>query len=151
MARRRRAPDRPKSWMTRGLERAERPSFEPVLPRAAIQKDCLTLQAVSALRRNSLFRSDAETQVMHGDLNLDGTTDWLDWHILRANHPQGGNRNLTTLAGPGIPEPSTQVMLIAALVTALASRRCCPRDGGHLRPESSGSPAAAAGCQSTRT
>ena len=65
-ASRRRAPDRRRPWTTRGLQRAERPSFEPVPPRAALQEHCPTLQsnpksitAPSLLRdlRNLLVRA----------------------------------------------------------------------------------------------
>jgi hypothetical protein len=47
-ARRRRAPDRRKSWTTRRLQRGERPSFAPVLPRVAY-KSIADIARVTAL------------------------------------------------------------------------------------------------------
>lgn len=71
---------------------------------------------VSALIRGwrTTGHPDARSQIMHGDLNLDGTTDWLDWHILRTNHPGGSNLSLGAAGGP-VPEPSTVAMLAAVL------------------------------------
>ena len=41
-----------------------------------------------------------QEQVMHGDLNLDGTTDLADWHLFRVGF------NMSSNAGLLVPEPS---------------------------------------------
>ena len=62
-----------------------------------------------------------EEQIMNGDLNLDGMTDFADWQILRVNHENSGNIDLVALLA--VPEPTSLVSLVAcALVLGGATR-----------------------------
>ena len=54
-----------------------------------------------------------------GDLNLDGTVNFADWHILRANHPNGANLDLASL----VPEPHYGVIFVGGLLPILTFRR----------------------------
>ncbi|MCA9258749.1 MAG: PEP-CTERM sorting domain-containing protein, partial [Planctomycetales bacterium] len=55
----------------------------------------------------------------NGDLNFDGITNFGDWAILRANHPNGSS---LTLAGLQVPEP-TGLLLSLAAASMLVKRR----------------------------
>ncbi|MBN1855010.1 MAG: discoidin domain-containing protein [Pirellulales bacterium] len=59
-----------------------------------------------------------------GDFNYDGVVNYADWYILRANHPSGSALNLgALLAGAGVPEPSSVVLLFLGLGAAWIVRR----------------------------
>ncbi len=57
----------------------------------------------------------ATAMFMHGDMNLDGLTDLLDWHLLRANHPQAEGLDLGALLAPQVPEPSSLALIVLSL------------------------------------
>jgi hypothetical protein len=59
--------------------------------------------------------TSAAEQIMNGDLNLDGRTDFLDWFILRSNHPEGPSIDLAS-ALAGVPEPAAAVLLAFGVV-----------------------------------
>ena len=61
-------------------------------------------------------------QVMNGDINLDGITDLVDWHILRTNHPNGSTLNLAAFLGPSAPEPNSVLLLILEIVAYQSAR-----------------------------
>lgn len=68
--------------------------------------------------------TSAFDRVTHGDLNLDGRTDVLDWFILYQNHENAGSLNLADLlAGHRVPEPSTLFMAVLGVGAVLLRRR----------------------------
>lgn len=63
----------------------------------------------------------------NGDLNHDGVTNLLDWHILRTNHPNPAALNLAGLLdSSNVPEPSA-VVWATLLVTCLSVHRLARR------------------------
>ena len=59
-------------------------------------------------------------KVTHGDLNLDGRTDLLDWIILYQNHENSVGLNLASLlASHQVPEPAVLPTLLSGLLLAV--------------------------------
>jgi len=61
----------------------------------------------------------------NSDLNYDGVTNFSDWFLLRADHPNSANLNLAELlAGRSVPEPTTLCLAAFGLVgLGLGARR----------------------------
>ncbi|MGI9427231.1 MAG: alkaline phosphatase family protein [Bythopirellula sp.] len=59
----------------------------------------------------------------HGDMNFDGVTNIADWAILNAELPDMGAAIMRALSENVVPEPSSGVMITAALAFAFYFRR----------------------------
>ena len=60
-----------------------------------------------------------------GDMNHDGVTNLLDWHLLKTNHPTPALLDLgALLSGASVPEPTTAALLLLGIAgSGLFTRR----------------------------
>ncbi|MEZ6101606.1 MAG: PEP-CTERM sorting domain-containing protein [Pirellulaceae bacterium] len=72
---------------------------------------------------NGVQVGDLNTRRNNADFNYDGRTDFGDWYILRANHPNGGSLDLATVLGSSVPEPSSLVLVLGSVLALLRVRR----------------------------
>lgn len=71
---------------------------------------------------------DLDSRTTIADFNFDGTTDWDDWFILRANYAGSGVPNLAAAlaavnGATAVPEPTAALMLLTAAAASPLARR----------------------------
>jgi len=86
--------------------------------------DWAKVRLVPEANGDQVIAGDWVSRRDNSDLNFDGLTDFADWFLLRADHPNSASLNLgELLAARSAPEPSTVALLAVVLSGCLLGRR----------------------------